>query len=165
MAQAMTLISSQVLGSNTATVTFSNFSGYRDLRLVIAGSMSTSASPAMRLNSDSTSGNYAVVAMWGTGSAAQSNSSTTQTQASLGWWAASPTVNTQFVITTDILDYAQTDKHKTYLCRASGASEEVGAVAGRWASTSAVTTILVTGYNGNGVYGAGSVFSLYGIAG
>ncbi len=66
----------------------------------------------------------------------------------------------------NVMDYSATDKHKTALIR--GGSNTAGnpgvtMTAGRWASTSAITSLAVnTAYSRS--WAAGSTFSLYGIA-
>jgi hypothetical protein len=62
-----------------------------------------------------------------------------------------------------IFDFAQTDKHKSFLSRTDVANLETAAQAGRWASTSAITSILI--YVAADNFAAGSTFSLYGIEG
>jgi hypothetical protein len=60
-----------------------------------------------------------------------------------------------------IMDYSATDKHKTVLSRANRASSGVDAIAGRWASTSAITSIK---YFASGrTLDIGSTVALYGI--
>ena len=60
------------------------------------------------------------------------------------------------------MDYSATDKHKTMLSRGGSSSFGVGMNAGRWANTSAVTSVLVIGQSGLD-FAAGSTFYLYGI--
>jgi hypothetical protein len=67
-------------------------------------------------------------------------------------------------VISQIMDYAQTDKHKSVLSRISKASAGVGAIAGRWASTAAITTISIN-QGGFGNFAAGSTFSLFGLEG
>jgi hypothetical protein len=59
------------------------------------------------------------------------------------------------------MDYSATDKHKTVLVRSNAASTGVEAIAQRWASTAAITSILV--FPSTGSWAAGGTFSLYGI--
>ena len=62
-------------------------------------------------------------------------------------------------------DYSATDKHKTWLLRGNERDAQyTTANAGRWASTSAITSISIsTATSGN--YAAGSTFKLFGIHG
>jgi hypothetical protein len=66
-------------------------------------------------------------------------------------------------MTLQVFDFATTDKHKSNLVRVDVASSETAALAGRWASTSAINTILI--YTNATNFNAGSTFSLYGIEG
>jgi hypothetical protein len=59
------------------------------------------------------------------------------------------------------MDYAQTDKHKTVLMRTNRAGGGVSMIAGRWASTSAITSIVLA--PDGGTFNTGSTFYLYGI--
>jgi hypothetical protein len=60
-----------------------------------------------------------------------------------------------------IMDYSATDKHTTVLVRNGTASRGVEMVTGRYASTSAITTVLL--FPSTGSFDIGSTFSLYGI--
>jgi len=164
MGAALVPLQNITLGSAATSITFGSIPNtFRDLRLVVNGSMSSPASPAFRLNGDTTSGNYLVVTMWGTGSAAQSTSNGTYQQSALGWFTSAPPTNAVITATLDVFDYAQTDKHKTSIARGNDTTYEVTATAGRWASTAAVTSLTVTGYAGGGTWAAGSTFALYGV--
>jgi hypothetical protein len=59
------------------------------------------------------------------------------------------------------MDYSATDKHKTGLHRYGIPSDSVLTTATRWASTSAVTSLLV--FPRTGSFNIGSTFNLYGI--
>lgn len=148
------LIASSVLGSAAATVSFSSISGsYRDLILVVDGTPSTSASLYLRFNSDSGS-NYNYVLMEGHPTLGARSAATTGTDLSIGF------VTAKFSSQTSIQDYSVTDKHKSVLSR-TGESDRTTATAGRWANTSAITTILVG--VGSGTFNTGSSFYLYGL--
>lgn len=144
------------LSSSAASVTFSSISqAYRDLVLVMSA---TSPEPYIQFNND-TGSNYNFLWMLGM-DAAYSGSSTSQTSAALARvaWGGN--------VVASIMDYSATDKHKTFLSRANGAgvgNNAVEAIAGRWASTSAISTVKVLGFGG-GTFPAGSSFALYGIA-
>jgi len=64
-------------------------------------------------------------------------------------------------VTVNIMDYAVTDKHKTLLARANNAGNQVQMLAGRWASTTAITSLVLTAF-GN-TFSIGTTFALYGI--
>jgi hypothetical protein len=166
MAQAMTLISSQVLGSSAASVTFSSIPGtYRDLRLVFSATLvsGANASEYIRFNGDSSS-SYSSVDMAGNGStAASGSSSTTQIYSSYVYSDVGAT-SAPNIVTVDVMDYNATDKHKTVLVRANQAAYATTALAGRWANTAAVTSVVLSVSSG-GSFATGGTFYLYGIVG
>ena len=142
-------------GSETS-VTFSSIpASYRDLVLVVAGTASTATQIFGRLNSDSGS-NYTNVYMRGYSSGTQSSSGT-QTYFQGTYLGSSAT---QFIM--QIMDYSATDKHKTVLNRLDrDGGTQTFALAERWASTSAVTSVDLT--LNSGTVSSGTTFSLYGI--
>ena len=146
-----TLLDSVTLGSSASSVTFSSISqDYGDLVLVV--SPSNAMQGELRFNSDSGS-NYNFVYMRGTGSSAQSNSGTvTYELIDTGAYD---------LCRVQIMDYSATDKHKSMLNRSDRSSARTVARACRWANTSAITTVSITGATGN--FDAGSTFYLYGI--
>lgn len=163
MATALTALATTTLASSSATVTFSSISGaYRDLRLVIMHTNTGGATQEdsyFRFNGD-TGANYSSVYMRGSGGSTNSGSATNNTY--LNTYNDS---NTENVLTTlDIMDYSATDKHKTTLMR-QGSTGAVFAIAGRWASTAAITSISMTSSDfGADSFIAGSTFTLFGIA-
>jgi hypothetical protein len=160
MANAMVALANLTLGSNQSTVTFSSIPAtYRDLRLVVqAINGSTTNGFRITLNAD-TGANYSQVVMYGTGSSAISNTDGTNYFYLNDFIAASTTEYT--LSTVDVMDYSTTDKHKAILERGNRAGAQVTASAGRYASTSAITSLQVN--TGGGSLGAGSTFALYGI--
>ena len=143
------------LGGSDADIIFSNIptSLYRDLIVVFNGSISTSNNSPFYINGDTTSGNYAKVSAWGTGSSTGSG-------AFFGAiWSGSP--NT---IVYQFLDAGTTDKHKTALVRCNNAANETSMQAIRWANTAAITSLTFVA-GSSFTYTTGSTFSLYGIAG
>ena len=155
-----TALSTITLGSAAASVTFGSIPAtYRDLILVIE-SQSTSTSDARLTINGSSSAIYNYVRMSGTGSSATSGSGTNQT---IGVISSQPfsTASQAALLTLHFMDYSATDKHKTVLVRSNAASTGVEAIAQRWASTSAITSILV--FPSTGSWSTGGVFSLYGV--
>ena len=145
------------LGSAQATVTFSGIpGGYRDLRLVITGSSSANATAQAVLSGD-TGANYTYVNVYGTGSTAGSGYSTTAL--STAYFGYPDTAGG--ILTVDWMDYSQTNKHKPYITRSSNAGQYAASIAGRWASTSAITSMALS--LTSGTWSAGSTFSLYGV--
>lgn len=134
------LIASNVLTSSASSVTFSSIPGtYRDLVLVVT-KPSGDYRVSLQFNSDSTA-SYAGVSMQGTGSAVQSLADPGST------YVWSPLYNSGGsalnISIFQIMDYANTDKHKTVLCRTSIPSAIVSADVWRWAKTNAITSIYV----------------------
>lgn len=71
--------------------------------------------------------------------------------------------NDPFTIVANVLDYSATDKHKTVLFRPGAASQASIGEAGRWANTSAVTTISFVSANGSS-FPTGLTIALYGVS-
>ena len=157
MASAQVALATTTLGSAASTVTFGSIPGtYRDLRLVINGTVTTGGNIFIRFNGDS-GNSYTYVQAYGTGSsAASSTSSGSETADASGVFYTNPGMAVY-----DFLDYSATDKHKSSLNRCSVAGNLVIMSAGRWASTSAITSIVFS--HGSGSYTSGTTFSLYGI--
>jgi hypothetical protein len=152
-----TPLATLTLTGTDSEVVFSNIgSGYRDLILVFTGTGSVSDNQRVRFNADSGS-NYSYVFARGNGSSATSSASTA-TEFTFG------EIDNAVVCTNilQVFDYAQTDKHKAILQRSNDTTNSVFMYSGRWASTSAVTSISV--FPASGTYSIGSTFSLYGIA-
>nr|DAL22186.1 MAG TPA_asm: hypothetical protein [Caudoviricetes sp.] len=151
------------LSSSASSVTFSNIPNtYRDLILVATPASSdggTNRYMGITFNSDTTGSNYSNVAMMGNGSVTGSSTFTggifPQYYSDL-----SGTVGNN-VITLSLMDYSATDKHKTVLSRSSRGDFGVTATAHRWASTSAISTIVVSCVNAS--WKSGSTFALYGV--
>ena len=157
-----TALANITLGSSASSVTFSSIPAtYRDLVLIESFQHTTTGSQSLMKFGD-TSTNYSMVTMRGDGSAA--NSAAFSGEASLGTTPGNTnnTANVQLTCVRQIMDYSATDKHKTILQRFNDTSQHTIAVAGRWANTSAITTIALSNLSGN--YAAGSSFALYGIA-
>jgi hypothetical protein len=154
-----TPLANVTLGSTASSVTFSNIPAtYRDLILVMNGT-STSGNPFafLRFNGDSGS-NYNYVFMYGDGtpSGAVSASFANQTTGFIG----NLDTGARNTVIAQVLDYSATDKHKPMLAR-NGGGGLVIATAGRWANTSAVTSMSVN--TNTSTFTAGFTFSLYGV--
>jgi hypothetical protein len=158
---AWTPLANITLGSATNSVTFSSISqSYKDLRLVISGGI-PSDNATFRLNGDASSVCRGVT-MEGSGSA---SSSTTFSNSGLGYfgfgvilWYQSAGV----VVTMDLLDYSATDKHKTILTRGNNSDRAANALALRWPTTTAVTSIRLDANGSN--WSSGTSFALYGVS-
>jgi hypothetical protein len=152
------------LGTATSVLTFSSIpSSFRDLILVMNHKVNTAATTDdwfMRFNSD-TGANYSYLRMYGNGANAFAGTGSSRTYIDNFLDPTASFVNNVF----QIMDYSATDKHKTVLGRENLASEQVIAKTYRWASTSAITSISLTGADGGtDLFSVGSTFALYGIA-
>lgn len=145
------------LGSSASTVTFGSIpAGYRDLRLVanVSGTGAILDSDYVKFNTSTA--DFTTVQMYGNGSTTGSNTGTSGRVSNY-----ENTIGRMYLWVLDIMDYSQTDKHKTYLSRFNADDAGVGAFAGRWAQTAALTAIQV--YPATGSYAAGSTFTLFGV--
>jgi hypothetical protein len=153
------LIASTVLGSSVSSVTFSSISGsYQDLVAVVTATTSVNAQLRVRPNGQTT--NLSSVTAEGNGS----------TTASVAYGANIGELNlynnlgsAPSVQIIQFSDYAMTDRHKNLFIRANRAGTGVSMTAGRWASTSAITSIDLL--PDGGTFSSGSTFYLFGIVG
>jgi hypothetical protein len=161
MAAALVPLQNITLGSSQ-TVTFASIPNtFRDLRIVLTVGGTTSTGSGIKFNTDTDySNNYSRVVMTGNGSSASSFANSGSGNPAANHDAGALRTNGQLII--DIMDYSATDKHKTFLARQDAAGNEATALAGRWASTAAVTTILLTTDSG-GALTAGTTIALYGV--
>lgn len=161
---AMVALYSTTLSAPTASVTIAGIpaSGYRDLRLIMTAATSANSNNIMRVNGDSAS-NYTQVYAGGNGSSTTSGTIGTSTFMGTDSSAFTTTVVGQTNHIIDIMDYAASDKHKSILFRCNRAGGHVEMMAGRWASTSAISSITVQPYTGGYTWSTGSTFTLYGI--
>jgi hypothetical protein len=164
---AITALANLTLGSSATTVTFSSISGlYKDLKLVVsANTASGSAQILVRLNSDATTGNYLWTYMYGSGSVVYSDAGNPNPTAGGSLYVTQINTATtgNSIVTMDLFDYSATNKHKVALSRGNLASAGTDASSTRWASNSAVTTVMVYLYGGAS-FAAGSTFALYGVS-
>jgi hypothetical protein len=146
-------LANTTLSANAGTVTFSNIPNtYRDLVAVI-NIVGLTGSPTARggyMTLNGSNGNSVFMDSGGP------TSSTTD--------LVVPFSNNHAVFTVNIMDYSATDKHKTVLTRASTAASSVWAIAGRVATTSAITSVAFIGPDdASDQFLSGSTFALYGI--
>jgi hypothetical protein len=160
------LISTQVLGSSTATVTFSGLgtsaAAYKHLQLRIVAKHSADQNAVLQINGDS-SANYWWHMVQGNGSASSSYG-TSASWMQIGYGPNSSVIPTVSII--DILDFASTTKTKTIRTMtgcAYSATQNVKLMSGLYLPTGAVTSLSMNEVAG--AYQAGSRFSLYGIKG
>jgi hypothetical protein len=113
-----------------------------------------------------TGSNYSHHALYGGGSTAAANGAASQTKVVIGYNFAvgTPNPNIGSVTIIDILDYADTNKHKTI--RSLGGNDKNGAgflglYSGNWRNTAAVNAINI--YPDAGNFAQYSQFTLYGV--
>jgi hypothetical protein len=154
---AYTPLATVTLDSSTSAITFSSIPAtYRDLALVVNGSLNGLAGMRARINGD-TGNNYSRVAIRGQAAGASSLSGLA-TEFIL---MSGLDTDERFILAIDFMDYSATDKHTTLLCRTDSVGQ-VDARALRWANTSAVTSIFLFPHN-DGQMNAGTTLSLYGV--
>ena len=160
MTAKYTVMDSQVLATSAASVTFSSIpGGYKDLVLVfeLKATGSSNVAALLKINSD-TGSNYSYVDARGNGSTTFSGSGTLTFGIIQN--ASSATSTTPANVIIQFMDFGATDKHKSWLSRGSGSSVEM--IAGRWASTSAITSLTLD-KSGTADFPAGSTFRLLGV--
>lgn len=157
-----TPLATKTLTSSASSVTFSSITGaYRDLVLVVNGAGGNGDFyPRLRFNNDTTS-SYSWIAARGDGTTAASFSGTENGQQITNGVYLS--ISNPALIITHIMDYSATDKHKCSLTRANRANLATEMLAGRWASTAAITNIQFYSSNGN-TLASGATLTLYGVA-
>lgn len=159
-AAAYELISTTVLGSSQASVTFNLSSAqrlaYKHLQVRYVGNQSANEFNHIQFNGATST--YYSHTLEGNGSTVTSSNGWTGVYCGTGYYA-SGMVNTWIC---DILDPFSTTKNKT--TRALGGRNAVYLASGGWFSTAEVTSVTV-GMPGATTFGATSRFSLYGIRG
>jgi hypothetical protein len=161
-------IASQTLGSSASSVTFSsipttlNGKTLRDLVLVCDYTSNTTAALALGMNAGVTGNN---VFARGNGSTATSGTSST-TPLEFGGSIFSNSSD-RALVTIQLFDYAQTNKHKSLLTRlnvATGSNPGTLMAASRFQSTAAITSLTLQ-FGGGQTFQSASTFNLFGIEG
>lgn len=163
------LIETVLLTGNQASVTFSNLGNYSSnykhlqIRAVTRGTENFDIYGwTLRFNSD-TGNNYARHVLYGNGSAAGSDGSSSVSSMTAGYIPGSQaTANNFSAQMIDILDAYNTNKYKTVRMSAAvlSSSSEIDLASGLWMNTNAISSITL-----GGSYATNSRFSLYGIKG
>ena len=170
MATTCKLIAKNVLGSDTASVTFSSIPGtYTDLLLIISARTdrgNNGDAILTQFNGD-TGNNYSNRSLYATGSSAVSASWPGVSGIYLvqATTAASDTANTFGNSETYIPNYAgSTNKSVSHtgVQENNAATSYMSADAGVWSNTAAITSIVLKPFNGTNFKSASSFF-LYGI--
>ena len=168
-------IETYTLSSTSATITFSSIpANYSHIQIrVLArtnGSGQDRGSIALKINGDTTSANYSYHCLGGDGASAfATGAASSGTNNLMGGISNIPAANASAnifgIAIIDVLDYANTNKHKTIRTLAgqdqNGTSGRVSLNSGRFGSSSAITSIeLIPEYGSFFQY---SSFALYGI--
>jgi len=171
------LISTTVLGSNTASVTFSGLgtsaAAYKHLQLRYTARSSRSVSypdtVSIQLNGDTTVGNYKWHLVGGDSANVASYNGQLNPAGLFAGAAAGGSSNASAFAANivDILDFASTSKNKTMRAfggssASTGFDNEVRLYSSLWMSTAAVTSIVIAINSANNLT-TGSRFSLYGL--
>lgn len=154
-------LATTTLGSDTASITFSNISAsYTDL-IAVCETKGNDANLVLRFNGD-TGSNYSTTAVYATNTNTV-GSFRRSSQTSLRNAGSAYMINTtnRLIVIYHIMNYANTTTNKTVLFRGGLVAAGVDLQAGLWRSTSAITSIEFIG-EGSNLY-AGSIVTLYGI--
>ena len=165
---AYELISTTVLGSSAASVTFSGLgtsaAAYKHLQIRLTGrttrAVAEDGATVLQLNSD-TGANYRSHWLVGTGSSVVSYDDTI---IGLGSFSGNNAGANQFTAQViDLLDFSSSSKNKTlrFLAGNAGSFNSIRLHSGLWMSTAAVTSIDLKTTVGS--WATGSRFSLYGL--
>jgi len=170
MATTYSLISSNVLSSSAASVTFSSIpSTYTDLVVRVSGRTDTAgqAIDTIQLQFNGTGGTaYSYTRLTGSGSAAASSTGSSVSVIN-GYYvldAATATASTFGSVEIYIPSYTVSQNKPLNVIGAqenNNAAAYMAATAGLWTNTAAITSIAIQ--NGGGNYVSGSSFYLYGI--
>jgi hypothetical protein len=164
-----TPIASVTLSATASEVVFSGLpQTFRDLIVVVSAANSTNdITWSMTFNNDSGANYSYVLARGFTSTSAQSQTLSGQTAMFIAGWSFGQGTSNQTPLVMQLMDYSATDKHKTMLNRfqtqRNDNSNEVGMLAGRWASNNAITSVRI--FPNSSTFASGSTFTLFGIAG
>lgn len=156
VANGLNRIGSAVAAGGETTLTVSNIAGtHRDLLISVSAQGSTGAGILTRFNSDSGS-NYDVLRQYG-GASTGGDQNLSQTSINGFLLNVSATANIFAAARIEVFSYAATDRHKAYVADAfhdAAGSFYIVNAAGRWKSTSAITSVSST--ISTGTFAAGS---------
>lgn len=166
------LISTTVLGSTAASVTFSGLgtsaAAYKHLQLRAVYASNNGGNGTyirMQFNGDAGS-NYSNHYMVGQGSTVLSTAGTSQTAIPISPYSSSVSSTQSDVTVAEFLDFSNTSKNKTIRAIAGGPGYgSINLISGAWFSTSAITSIGLLAYSQGSpfTFGVGTRFSLYGL--
>lgn len=151
-------IATTTLGSATNSVTFSSISAsYTDLVLIISGKNTANSTNYYRFNSDSAN-NYSQTNLIGDGTSATSSRRSNNDAIIFADNVGTGTNIFSYIL--NLCNYSNTTTYKTTLHRDGTGAASTTANVGLWRSTSAITSISITGTNN---FASGTTFTLYGI--
>ena len=161
------LLESQILTSNTATITFSSIpQTYKHLQIRGVSRQASGANTQLNLRFNGDTGtNYVSHFLFGSGSAVSSSAQTSRSSIIFGQSTGSgETANIFSPVVMDILDYSNSSKNTTTRLFSSfnNSLNWILMRSGLWMNTAAVTSISFTADSATDMV-AGSRFSLYGI--
>lgn len=164
-----TPIATYTAPSAQSSVSFSSFSGYTDIHVVVNARSSWTGdeydSLVIRFNSDSGT-NYSSTALTSQGTAAETSRGTNMT-ALYGRVSPSTSGNTSFSVTEiDLMNYANTNIQKNVLLKNSSSNEYFKVIrsAGLWRNTGAITSLSLAPGQSGSQFVTGSTFTIYGIS-
>jgi hypothetical protein len=163
IAQTYVPIQSVVLTTGTNIVTLGSGGTipqtYTDLILIMSV-LATGGNNYLQFNGDNAN-NYSQTALYGNGSTAASNKSTSVNTLYVGQAAASSSEPSTTIV--NIMNYSNTTTYKTIINRGNTASSTVILRSGLWfkSTKEAITSITINNDGTN--YLANSIFTLYGI--
>jgi hypothetical protein len=165
---ALTLISTTLLSSAAASVTFSSIVGtYKHLQVRFTARSASAGGDnvRMQINGD-TANNYAVHYLIGDGTIYSGNAVPWNTSVYSPTASAASAANIWSAGIIDILDYSQTTKNKTIRTfggKAISGDNNIHLQSGVWLNTSAITSLTVYMGSGSNI-AANSRVSLYGVS-
>jgi len=162
------LISTTVLGSSAASVTFSGLgtsaAAYKHLQIRAVALRTGNEWAGMQFNGDTTGSNYYFNhRLEGNGSSAASGAQATVAGFSGSSWLYQFGTTPNAII-TDIFDFGSSTKNKTIRTISGNSAGRVALDSSLWMSTSAITSITLKNID-SANWSTGSRFSLYGLKG
>ena len=160
-------LDTKTIGTAVPTVTFTNIpQGYTDLVLVLSGTKTGASGEgiALRVGNGSldTGSNYSDTILWGNGSSAGSDRTSSASRSRITYYAS--WISTAFSVNTiHFMNYSNTTTNKTMINRqnsTTGGAPAAEAVVSLWRSTAAINYIKITA---DVNFTSGSTFTLYGV--
>lgn len=163
-----TLIESVTLGSAVQSVSFATLpTTFRDL-IIVAKFESASGGISFGLDFNGVSTNTNRIVGLGQGIGVTAPTFTSTAPGSQSVFSGNPVQNTsnggRALVEVHIFNYNSTTAHKHWIGRGNADDNQVSIAIGRWAQTTALTTLSVNCLTGSpNLFNTGSVFSLYGV--